>query len=124
MSDSTTGHIRPRERDAILQSLRAGVVPRAGHQHIQVGRINELNVMVNDIGRVADGGSTIRFIIGEYGSGKSFFMGMIAVQVVQIRELLDEAKANTDRGLSLISWLANAEINARDLVRPAKGKRG
>jgi KAP family P-loop domain len=44
----------------------------------------------------------------------------LAVQVVQIRELLDEAKANTDRGLSLISWLANAEINARDLVRPAK----
>ena len=49
MSDSTTSHIRPRERDAILQSLRAGVVPRVGQQHIQVGRINELNVMVTDI---------------------------------------------------------------------------
>ena len=34
--------IRPRDRDAILQSLRAGVVPRRGQQHIQVGRVDEV----------------------------------------------------------------------------------
>ena len=28
--------IRPRERDTIIQALRAGVVPRLGLQHIQV----------------------------------------------------------------------------------------
>ena len=30
--------VKPRERDAILQSLRAGVVPRIGLRHLQVGR--------------------------------------------------------------------------------------
>ena len=74
MSEGAARHIRPRERDAILQSLRAGVVPRIGQQHIQVGRIHELNAMVADVARIADGGSTIRFVIGEYGSGKTFFL--------------------------------------------------
>ncbi|MDE0805503.1 MAG: DUF2791 family P-loop domain-containing protein, partial [Acidimicrobiales bacterium] len=58
--------IRPRERDAILQSLRAGVVPRVGQQHIQVGRANEVTALVDDIERIVDGGSAIRFAIGEY----------------------------------------------------------
>ena len=33
--------IRPRDRDAVLQSLRAGVVPRIGQHLIQVGRAHE-----------------------------------------------------------------------------------
>ena len=33
--------LRPRDRDAIISSLRAGVVPRRGFAHIQVGRANE-----------------------------------------------------------------------------------
>jgi len=66
--------IRPRERDAILQSLRSGVVPRTGFQHIQVGRFNEVNAVVQDLDRILDGGAAIRFIIGEFGSGKTFFL--------------------------------------------------
>ena len=54
MIEGTPNRIRDRERDAILQSLRAGVVPRTGQQHIQVGRIHELNAMVADIARVAE----------------------------------------------------------------------
>lgn len=69
--------IRPKHRDAIIQSLRAGVVPRTGQQHIQVGRADEVNALVRDIERISDGGSTIRFIIGEYGSGKTFFLHLI-----------------------------------------------
>ena len=69
--------LRPRVRDAILQSLRAGVVPRAGQQHIQVGRIDEVKALLSDIERVTDGGSGIRFVIGEYGSGKTFFLHLI-----------------------------------------------
>jgi P-loop Domain of unknown function (DUF2791) len=49
--------IRPKERDAILQSLRAGVVPRSGQQHIQVGRAAEVKALVADIERIGDGGS-------------------------------------------------------------------
>lgn len=69
--------IRARERDAILQSLRAGVVPRIGLQHIQVGRADEVKAVLKDIERITDGGSSIRFVIGEYGSGKTFFLHLI-----------------------------------------------
>ncbi|BFM03399.1 hypothetical protein Psyaliredsea_20460 [Psychrobacter alimentarius] len=65
--------IRAKERDAIIQSLKAGVTPKVGIQHIQVGRMNELKALISDIERVADGGSAFRLIIGEYGSGKTFF---------------------------------------------------
>ncbi len=63
--------IRERERDAILQSLQAGVVPKTGQQYIQVGRAGELEALVKDIDRIVDGGSGFRFVIGEFGSGKS-----------------------------------------------------
>lgn len=69
--------LRPRDRDAILQPLRAGVVPRRGHQHIQVGRAQEVGALVQDLDRVADGGSALRFVIGEYGSGKTFFLHLV-----------------------------------------------
>ena len=69
--------IRPRERDAILQSLAAGVVPRRGLQHVQVGRASEVSALLSDLDRIIDGGSAIRFVIGEYGSGKSFFLHLI-----------------------------------------------
>ena len=41
--------IRPRDRDAILQSLAAGVVPRRGQQHIQVGRADEIRALLRDV---------------------------------------------------------------------------
>jgi len=69
--------IRPRVRDSIIQSLRAGVVPRTGQQYIQVGRAEEVKALVSDIERIRDGGSSIRFVIGEYGSGKTFFLYLI-----------------------------------------------
>lgn len=69
--------LRPRERDAILQSLRAGVTPRTGLQHIQVGRAREVGALLNDIETVSDGGSAFRLIIGEFGSGKSFFLQLV-----------------------------------------------
>jgi hypothetical protein len=69
--------IRPKEKDSILQSLKAGVVPRIGLHHIQVGRALEVNALIQDIERISDGGSSIRFIIGEYGAGKTFFLHLI-----------------------------------------------
>lgn len=69
--------IRTKERDAIIQSLKSGVTPKIGIQHIQVGRINELKALVSDIERVEDGGSAFRLIIGEYGSGKTFFLSVV-----------------------------------------------
>lgn len=74
---TTPTRIRPRDRDAILQSLRAGVVPSRGQQHIQVGRSREVEALLQDLERLADGGSALRFVIGEYGSGKTFFLQLV-----------------------------------------------
>jgi len=60
-----------------VQALQAGVVPRTGIQHIQVARENEIREMKKDIERIADGGSGIRFVIGDYGSGKTFFLNLV-----------------------------------------------
>lgn len=68
--------IKPKERETIIQSLRSGIVPRVGLQHIQVGRSEELKSFIKDIDTISEGGSTFRVIIGEYGSGKTFFMSL------------------------------------------------
>ncbi len=71
-----TETIKLKERDAVVQALRAGVVPRLGLRHVQVGRARETDEMLRDIERIADGSSSVRFIIGEYGSGKTFFLNL------------------------------------------------
>ncbi len=91
--------IRPKLRDAILQSLRAGVVPRIGQKHIQVGRAEEVKALLQDIERVADGGSGIRFIIGEYGSGKTFFLYLIRSIALEKGLVTVHADLNPDRRL-------------------------
>jgi hypothetical protein len=69
--------IRSRDRDSVIQSLRAGVVPKVGQHLIQVGRKGELGALITDIDRVASGGSAFRFVIGEYGAGKTFFLNLV-----------------------------------------------
>ena len=95
----TSDRIRPRDRDAIVQSLRAGVVPRAGQQHIQVGRANEVKALVTDIDRIADGGSSIRFAIGEYGAGKSFFLNLVRSIALERKLVTVHADLSPDRRL-------------------------
>src|SRR6185436_4046271 len=97
--DLKTEKIRPRDRDAILQSLRAGVVPRRGHQHIQVGRAEELRALLNDLDRLRDGGSALRFVIGEYGSGKTFFLFLVRSIALEKGLVATQADLNPDRRL-------------------------
>ena len=55
--------IRPRERSAIIQSLRAGVTPRTGLEYIQVGRVNEVKALIEDLDNISDGGSAFRIVM-------------------------------------------------------------
>ena len=89
--------IRPRDRDAILQSLAAGVVPRRGLQHVQVGRAAEVAALLGDLDRVVDGGSAIRFVIGEYGSGKSFFLHLIRTTALEKQMVTMHGDLTPDR---------------------------
>ena len=94
-----TAPIRAKDRDAVIQSLRAGVVPRAGQHLIQVGRGREVETLVGDIDRIADGGSTFRFVIGEYGAGKTFFLNLIRAVAMERKLVVATADLNPDRRL-------------------------
>lgn len=61
----------------IINALKGGVVPRVGLEYITVGRTQEINAFLHDIDIIADGGATFRFIVGKYGSGKSFLLQTI-----------------------------------------------
>ncbi len=66
--------IPKRIASAVINSLKGGVVPRVGLQYITVGRKVEISALLHDVDIVADGGAAFRFIVGKYGSGKSFLM--------------------------------------------------
>ncbi|MGH8055337.1 MAG: ATP-binding protein [Stenotrophomonas sp.] len=91
--------IRSKDRDAVVQSLRAGVVPRAGQHLIQVGRAREVETLVGDIDRLADGGSSFRLVIGEYGSGKTFFLNLVRAIAMERKLVVASADLNPDRRL-------------------------
>lgn len=96
---STSASIRPKDRDAILLSLRTGVVPRLGQHLIQVGRTREIQAILNDIVRLEDGGSAFRLIIGEYGAGKSFFLNLVRSIAFEKKIVVASADLNPDRRL-------------------------
>lgn len=92
-------NIRPRERTAIIQSLRAGVTPRTGLEHIQVGRVNEVKALIEDIDNIIDGGSAFRIIIGDFGAGKSFFLQLIRYIALEKGLVVINADMSPDRRL-------------------------
>lgn len=99
MPDETNPKIRPRDRDAIIQSLRAGVTPRAGLQHIQVGRVQEVTALLKDIERIGEGGSAFRLVIGDFGAGKSFFLQLVRTVALEKGLVTVHADLSPDRRL-------------------------
>jgi len=91
--------ITDKERAAILQSLGAGVVPSIGLHHIQVGRKEEVTALLGDLEQVRSGGSSIRFVVGRYGSGKSFFLNVIKAVALEKKFLVARADITTERRL-------------------------
>jgi hypothetical protein len=91
--------IRPKDRDAVIQSLRAGVVPRAWAASDPGGRTREIQTLVTDIDRVADGGSAFRVVIGEYGAGKTFFLNLVRAVAMEKKLVVASADLNPDRRL-------------------------
>lgn len=94
-----TTPIRPKDRDAVIQSLRAGVVPRRGQHLIQVGRVREIETLIGDLDRIADGGSAFRVVIGEYGAGKTFFLNLVRAMALEKKAVVCSADLNPDRRL-------------------------
>lgn len=89
--------IRLKEKDTIIQSLKSGVTPKIGLQHIQVGRSNEISALNKDIDRIIEGGSAFRLIIGEYGSGKTFFLSVVRSIALEKKLVTVHADLSPDR---------------------------
>ena len=75
--DNTQVKIPKRILNTLLSGLAAGVVPRSGAPYIAIGRQSEINSLLDNLDAVADGGAACRFLIGRYGSGKSFLIQLI-----------------------------------------------
>lgn len=67
---------------AIINSLAAGVTPRIGLEYINVGRKDEIKALLEDLEDVGEGGASFRFIIGRYGSGKTFLLQLFRNQAM------------------------------------------
>ena len=81
----------------LLSSLTAGVVPRVGAPYIAIGRKDELSALLTSIDAVAEGGATVRFLIGRYGSGKSFLMQLLRGYAMDRNFLCADCDLSTDQ---------------------------
>ena len=83
----------------VLNSLKGGVVPRIGLPYITVGRKNEIEALLHDVDIIAEGGASFRFIVGRYGSGKSFLLQTIRNYVMDRGFVVADADLSPERRL-------------------------
>lgn len=100
--------IKRRERDAVLQSLQAGLVPKQGLHLIQVGRKAEVSALLQDLDRVCDEGSSFRIVVGRFGSGKSFFLNLVRNLAFQKKLVVVQADFSMERRLHATGGQARA----------------
>ncbi len=91
--------IPKRIASVIINSLKGGVVPRIGLPYITVGRETEIDAFLHDIGIIEDGGASFRFIVGKYGSGKSFLLQTIRNYAMDKNLVVADADLSPERRL-------------------------
>ncbi|HOD93916.1 MAG TPA: ATP-binding protein [Clostridia bacterium] len=72
-----TNLVPVRIANILINALKGGVVPRVGLEYITVGRAQEISTLLHDIEMIEQGSASFRFIVGKYGSGKSFLLQTI-----------------------------------------------
>ncbi len=83
----------------LMSALSAGVVPRAGAPYIAIGRTEEIAALTDDLARVSDGEGAMRFIIGRYGSGKSFLLQLMRGYALERGFVTADCDLSTERRL-------------------------
>ena len=83
----------------VLNALKGGVVPRIGLPYITVGRKSEIEALLRDVDLIAEGGASFRFIVGRYGSGKSFLLQTIRNYVMDRGFIVADADLSPERRL-------------------------
>lgn len=84
---------------AVLHSLKGGVVPRIGLPYITVGRKSEIQALLHDVDIISEGGASFRFIVGRYGAGKSFLLQTIRNYVMDRGFIVADADLSPERRL-------------------------
>jgi hypothetical protein len=84
---------------SLLSSISAGVVPRSGVHYIAIGRKDEISAFLSDLEEINEGGGAMRFLIGRYGSGKSFLMQLIRGYALERDFLTADADLSPERRL-------------------------
>lgn len=92
--------IPKRVLNTLLSSLAAGVVPRIGAPYIAIGRREEINSLLDNLDTVSDGGAFTRFLIGRYGSGKSFLIQLIRGYALEKGFICADADLSPERRLT------------------------
>jgi len=95
-----TVKIPKRMSSALLNSLGAGVVPRVGLEYVAVGRKQEISALLQDFENMAGGGAAFRFVIGRYGSGKSFLLQLIRNHAMDRDFVVADADLSPERRLA------------------------
>jgi len=83
----------------LVNSLKGGVVPRVGLPYITVGRKAEIDALLHDVEMIQEGGASFRFIVGRYGSGKSFLLQTIRNYVMAKDFVVVDADLSPERRL-------------------------
>ena len=86
--------------NTLLASLSAGVVPRIGAPYIAIGRGEEIGSLLDNLDAVAEGGAVTRFLIGRYGSGKSFLIQLIRGYALERGFICADADLSPERRLT------------------------
>lgn len=96
---NNTKKVPKRIAQTVLNSLKGGVVPRIGLPYITVGRKNEIEALLHDVDIISQGGASFRFIVGRYGSGKSFLIQTIRKYVMDRGFIVADADLSPERRL-------------------------
>ena len=99
-TENTEIKVPKRILNTLITSLSAGVVPRIGAPYIAIGREEELSSLLDNLDDVADGGAACRFLIGRYGSGKSFLIQLIRGRALERGFICADADLSPERRLS------------------------
>lgn len=94
-----TTKVPKRMASAIIQSLKGGVVPRIGLPYITVGREKEIAALLHDVEIMEQGGAAFRFLVGKYGSGKSFLLQTLRSYVMDRNFVVVDADLSPERRL-------------------------
>jgi len=98
-NDNNVQKVPKRILSILLSSLAAGVVPRIGAPYIAIGRKNEIAALLSDLEMISEGSGSMRFVIGRYGSGKSFLMQLIRGYALEREFITADADLSPERRL-------------------------